>query len=191
MSDVSSNAVHVLVSNSTIPPQMPVLEKAKSQAPSMPVVVDEVKLKEQAPPMPVPAAQPAQQEISNELVVPLPPLSRSQTRKAEPENMHTILSICGHALKNFGQAVISASTILLVLQKVIQAAQAISKLNGDDLKQICMDSVHWLIEHVTNVSDSEKDTLDILSEKAFSQTFDMIVAVEKIEEGCLACFCKK
>ena len=139
--------------------------------------------------VPVPVENQAQPE--NELVVPPPPLSRSQTKKAEPQNMHMILSICGHALKNFGESIISASTILLVLQKVIQAAQNISKLDGDDLKQICMDAVHWLIEHVTNLSDSEKDTLDVLSEKAFSQTFDMIVAVEKIEQGCLACFCKK
>jgi len=161
MSDVSSNAVQVTIANQTL------------SANVANVVNDKV------------------ENAENELVVPLPPLSRAQTKKVELQNMHMILSICGQALKNFGNAIISASTILLVLQKVIEAAQAISKLNGDDLKQICMDSIHWLIEHITNLSDAEKDTLDVLSDKAFSQTFDMIVAVEKVEQGCMACFSKK
>lgn len=120
----------------------------------------------------------------SELVVPPPPLSRAQTKKVNPMHLHMILSICGHALKSFGELVISASNILLLLQKIITAAKALSNLNGDDLKQICLDSIHWLIEHQTNLSDDDKNSLDVLSENAFSQAFDLIM---DMEAGCLSC----
>lgn len=124
----------------------------------------------------------------DELVVPLPPLTRSQTKKPDPMNLHMVFSICGKSLKEFGNAKLSASTILLLLQKIIKVAKDITKLKGDDLKQISLESIHWLIENQKSLSDSEKDLLDVLSENAFSQTFDMIV---ELESGCFSfCFGK-
>ena len=127
-------------------------------------------------------------DIHDELVVPLPPLTRSQTKKPDPVNLPMVLSICGQALQQFGNGMLSASTIFLLLQKIIKVAKDITKLKGDDLKKIALDSIHWLIEHQKSLSDSEKDLLDVLSENAFSQAFDMIV---QLESGCLSfCFGK-
>jgi hypothetical protein len=119
-------------------------------------------------------------DLSNSLVVP-PPLHRQQT--IQQKNLSMILSVNGEALQKFGDKQLSAGTILVLLGHIITAAQKLFKLKGDDLKQVALDSIHWLIDHSKYLSDEEKSTLDLLSETVFPQAFDMLTSVS----GC-SCF---
>ena len=115
-------------------------------------------------------------DLSNSLVVP-PPLHRQQT--IQSKNLSMILSVNGEALKIFGDKPISSTTILVLLSHIIIASQKLFKLKGDELKQLSLDSIHWLIEHSKYLSDEEKTTLDLLSETVFPQTFDMLTSASR------------
>ena len=122
---------------------------------------------------------------SNILVVPTDPLPRSATIK-QPTNLGLILSICGEALKHFGDQPINGVKILILIQHVIIAVKKLTKLNEEDQKKLVMDAVHWLIENQKGLTDEEKNTLDILSETVFIQAIEIL----SNDTNCF-CFSKK
>lgn len=125
--------------------------------------------------------------VSTELVVP-PPLTRTITI-TQPKNLGLILSICGEALKTYGNQDITSTNILLLLQHIVAAVNKITNLSVEEKKQIALDAIHWLIDNQKGISDEEKTTLDLLSTTIFPQAVEMLSE----SKACLsfACFSKK
>ena len=120
-----------------------------------------------------------------ELIVP-PPLIKMRTKKT-PDNLALVLSVCGYALKQFGNNNINAATVLILLQKVIISVKKLTKLSEDEQKKLVLDSIQWIIENQKHLTDDEKQVLDILSETVFSQAVDLLSSGES---GCFSCFKK-
>jgi len=110
--------------------------------------------------------------VVSELIVP-PPLSRMQTKKT-PDNLALILSVCGDALHSCENQKVNASTVLLLLQKLIISVNKLTKLSKEDEKKLVLDSIEWIINNQKDLSDEDKQTLDILSETVFPQAFDLL-----------------
>jgi hypothetical protein len=121
------------------------------------------------------------------LIVPPAPLNRSLTVKP-PKNISLVLSVCGEALKTYGDQQVSAVKILVLLQHILIAVNKLTKLSEEDQKQLALDSIHWLIDHQKNLSDEEKNMLDLLSDTVFPQAIDIL---STSESGCFSCFSKK
>jgi len=126
--------------------------------------------------------------VSADLVVP-PPLTRTITLKT-PKNLSMILSICGEALKTYGDKEITSTNILILIQHIVTAANKIASVSVEEKKQIALESVHWLINHQKDLSDEEKATMDILSTTIFPQAVDMLTEY-KVCVPSFACFSKQ
>lgn len=125
-------------------------------------------------------------QASNVLVVPTNSLIRSATIQ-QPKNLSLILSICGEALKYFGDQPINSVKILILIKHTIIAVKKLTKLNEEEQKKLVMDSIHWLIDNQKGLTDEEKNTLDILSETVFTQTIELL----SLNETSCFCFSKK
>ncbi len=117
----------------------------------------------------------------NELIVP-PPLSRMQTKK-NPENISQILTVCGNALKHFGNQPISAGNVLHLVNITMRSVFKIKKLDDDERKKLVLDSIQWMIENQKGLTDEEKAILDMMAETVFHQVVDLLSE----SKGC-ACF---
>ena len=125
--------------------------------------------------------------VADALVVPAP-LSRAQTKKAQPKNLSLILSVCGKALKTFGEdRPINAVTILILLQNIIMAINKIKSLSADERKELALASIQWIIDQQKNLSDEEKDTLDLLAETIFPQAIELLSPSESCLLSCFSC----
>lgn len=129
-------------------------------------------------------------EPSDVLVVPAAPLNRSLTVK-QPKNISLVLSICGEALKTYGDQQVSAVKILILLQHILKAVNKLTKLNEEEQKQLALDSIHWLIDNQKNLSDEEKNMLDLLSETVFPQAIEILSTTKSSCVSCFSCFSKK
>lgn len=125
---------------------------------------------------------------SVELIVPSP-LPRSLTIKP-PKDLSLVLSVCGEALKMYGQQKVSAVTILVVLQHILTAINKLTKLSVEDKKELALESIQWLIDNQKDLSDDEKSTLDLLAVTVFPQAIDLL-AEETALCMSLSCFGKK
>lgn len=123
---------------------------------------------------------------SVELIVPSP-VSRSPTIKP-PKNLSLVLSVCGEALKLFGNQKLSPLTILIVLQHIIIVIEKLVKISGEEKKELAIESIQWLISQQKELSDEEKTTLDLLAVSVFPQAIDLLAA--KLPKSCLDCFGK-
>jgi hypothetical protein len=119
----------------------------------------------------------------NELIVP-PPLSRMQTKK-NPENISQILTVCGNALKHFGNQPICAGNVLHLVNITMKSVFKIKKLDDDERKKLVLDSIQWMIENQKGLTDEEKAILDMMAETVFHQVVDLLSE----SKGC-ACFSK-
>ena len=124
--------------------------------------------------------------VEIDLVVPTP-LTRAQTKTGQPKNLSLILSICGKALKMFGDKKINAVTILILLQHIIRAVEKITSLSTEERKELALASIQWLIDNQKDLTDEEKDTLDVLAETVFPQAVDLLSS----GESCFSCFKKQ
>jgi hypothetical protein len=131
----------------------------------------------------------ATSDVSNVLVVPAHPLNRSATI-VQPKNLPLILSVCGQALKKFGDQPINAVKILILIQHIIVAVKKLTKLEGEEQQKLVMDSIRWLIDNQKGLSDEEKNTLDIISETIFIQAIELLSDKESFT-SCISCFSKK
>jgi hypothetical protein len=126
-------------------------------------------------------------QVADALVVPAP-LSRAQTKKAPPKNLSLILSVCGKALKTFGDnRPINAVTILILLQNIIMAVAKIKSLSSEEQKELALSSIQWIIDQQKQLSDEEKDTLDILAETIFPQAIELLSPTESCLFSCFSC----
>ncbi len=107
------------------------------------------------------------------LIVPAPPLSRSQTITT-PKNLSLILTVCGKALKLYGENSINPGTILIVLSHIIICVKKIANLNEEEQKQLALDAIQWLINNQKGLTDEEKQTLDLLAETVFPQAVELL-----------------
>lgn len=110
------------------------------------------------------------------LVVPAP-INRSNTIKP-PQNLSLVLTVCGKALKTYGDQQISSAKILILLQHIVIAVNKLTKLSSDDQKQLALESIHWLIDHQKGLSDEEKNALDLMSEMVFPQAIELLSVAE-------------
>ena len=124
-----------------------------------------------------------------ELVVPA--MSRSATIKP-PKNLPQVLTVCGSALQLFGNRTIGPTTILFLLNDVITAVDSLSQLTSEEKKKLALDAVHWLIDSQKNLSDNEKNTLDMMSETVFPQAIQLLASGqsfrEQVKEHADSCF---
>ena len=124
--------------------------------------------------------------VQSELVVPPPPLSRSITVKP-PKDLALVLSVCGEALKVYGQTNVSAVNILIVVKHIISAVNTVAKDHVLANKKVLVsDCVHWLIDNQKNLSDDEKNTLDLLADTVLPQSIEMMEEIV----SCFSCFAK-
>jgi hypothetical protein len=126
-------------------------------------------------------------EVADILVVPSIPLQRQISIKA-PKNLSLILSICGKALKTYGDQEISTSKILILLHHILLAVSKLTQLDQEEQKQLALDSIHWLINNQNGLSDDEKQTLGLLSETVFPQAIELLSVAKT---NCFSCLCKK
>lgn len=126
-------------------------------------------------------------DTSTILVVPSNALQRQKT-VTQPKNISLILSICGQALKKYGDQEICSMKILILLQHILNAVIKLTKLSEDEQKQLALDSIHWLINNQKGLSDEEKNTLSLLSETVFPQALELLSVAKT---GCFSCLCKK
>ncbi len=125
--------------------------------------------------------------VADALVVPAP-LSRAQTKKVQPKNLAVILSVCGKALKTFGDdRPINAVTILILLQHIIMAVNKVKSLSTLERKDLALSAIQWIIEQQKNLSDEEKDTLDLLAETIFPQAIELLSPTECFLFSCFSC----
>jgi hypothetical protein len=104
---------------------------------------------------------------------------RTGTIMSPPKNLSLILSVCGEALKTYGDKKISVSTILILLQHIILSVKKLTKLNEEEKKQLVLDSIHWLIEHQQHLSVEDKQTLELLSDSIFPQVITLLTENNK------------
>jgi hypothetical protein len=140
-----------------------------------------------APTVTVTQVQSTAIDSSDILVVPSASLHRQKTLK-HPKNLSLILSVCGQALKKYGDQEICSMKILILLQHILTAVIKLTKLNEEDQKQLALDSIHWLIDNQKGLSDEEKNTLALLSETVFPQALELLSLAKT---GCFSCLCKK
>ncbi len=125
--------------------------------------------------------------VADALVVPAP-LSRAQTKKVQPKNLAVILSVCGKALKTFGdERPINAVTILILLQHIITAVNKVKSLSTLERKELALSAIQWIIEQQKHLSDEEKDTLDLLAETIFPQAVELLSPAECFLFSCFSC----
>ncbi len=125
--------------------------------------------------------------VADALVVPAP-LSRAQTKKVQPKNLAVILSVCGKALKTFGDdRPINAVTILILLQHIIMAVNKVKSLSTLERKELALSAIQWIIDQQKNLSDEEKDTLDLLAETIFPQAIELLSPTECFLFSCFSC----
>ena len=125
--------------------------------------------------------------VADALVVPAP-LSRAQTKKVQPKNLAVILSVCGKALKTFGDdRPINAVTILILLQHIIMAVNKVKALSTLEKKDLALSAIQWIIDQQKNLSDEEKDTLDLLAETIFPQAIELLSPTECFLFSCFSC----
>lgn len=124
------------------------------------------------------------------LVVPSAPLNRSLTVK-QPKNISLVLSICGQALKTYGDQQVSSVKILILLQHILVAVNKITKLSEEDQKQLALDSIYWLIDNQKNLSDEEKNMLFLLSDTVFPQAIEVLYTAKSGFFSCFSCFSNK
>ncbi len=120
------------------------------------------------------------------LIVPSAPLNRAIT-VIPPKNLAIVLSVCGEALKKYGDQPISSLKILVLLQHILVAVKKIAKLDGEEQKQLALDAIQWLINNQKGLTDEEKATLGMLSETVFPQAIELLT---EVKSGCLSCFKK-
>ena len=120
------------------------------------------------------------------LIVPSAALNRAITVK-QPKNLSIVLSVCGEALKNYGDQPISSVKILILLQHILVSVKKITTLNDEEQKQLALDSIHWLIDQQKGLTDEEKTILSMLSETVFPQAIELLTEVKL---GCMSCFTK-
>ena len=130
----------------------------------------------EAAPVPVPAPVTVD---AVELVVPA--IVRSATIKP-PQNLPQVLTVCGTALQLFGNRVIGPTTILFLLNDVISAVDQVSNLTSEQKKVLALESVHWLIDTQKNLSDNEKNILDMMSETVFPQAIQLLASGQSVRE---------
>jgi hypothetical protein len=131
-------------------------------------------------------SDPVGASTSVELIVPSP-VSRSPTLKP-PKNLSLVLSVCGEALKMYGDQKLSPISILVVLQHIIIVIEKLVKISGEEKKELAIESIHWLISQQKELTDEERTTLDLLAIAVFPQAIDLLAA--KLPKSCLDCFSK-
>ena len=124
-----------------------------------------------------------------ELIVP-PPLIRIETKKTQPKNLALVLSICGKALDTFGSDKhITSVTILILLQHIIMAINTLTKLNVEEKKDLALVCIQWLIDHQKDLTEDEKNILDLLALNAFPQVVDLLAEGGSSLKACFkSCF---
>ena len=124
--------------------------------------------------------------VPSDLVVPPPPLNRTMTVKP-PKDLALVLSVCGQALKLYGQTSVSTVNILIVLKHIISAVNIVAKdLVLADKKQLVDECAHWLIDSQKHMSDDDKNALDLLADTVLPQSLDMMQEIQ----SCFSCFHK-
>ena len=96
-------------------------------------------------------------------------------------SLSTILKICGKALEK--HTTIHRENIILIVHSVMESIEtlknlkAIGDLKGEEKKQLCVDCLHWIIDHQDNLQIEERAALHLLVDSIAPMAIDVIISV--------------
>ena len=116
-------------------------------------------------------------------------------------SLSMILKICGKAIEK--QPIIKRDNIISIVHSVMESIETLKKLKsigdlkGKEKKQLCIDCLHWLIDHQDNIELDERAALHLLIDSIAPTAIDVIISVSngitelvapKLSECFVKCF---
>lgn len=104
-----------------------------------------------------------------------------EVKENKEKNISTILKICGKALEK--HTTISRENVILIVHSVMESIETLKKLKaigdlkGEEKKQLCIDCLHWIIDHQENLDIEERAALHILIDSVAPTAIDVIISV--------------
>jgi hypothetical protein len=106
---------------------------------------------------------------------------KEKEKEKYKSSLSTILKICGKALEKHDT--IHRENIILIVHSVMESIEtlkqlkAIGDLKGEEKKQLCIDCLHWIIDHQQNLEMDERGALHLLVDSVAPTAIDVIISV--------------
>ena len=106
---------------------------------------------------------------------------KKEEKKEEKENtLEKVIALTSEIVKKHGS--ITSKNILPITHSVmelIETMKEIKEMKGAQKKELCMDCLHWLVDHSSDLSEEDKQTLHTLVDNVAPSAIDLLVAVSK------------
>ena len=106
---------------------------------------------------------------------------KSETDEKYKSSLSTILKICGKAIEK--HSTVKRDNIILIVHSVMESIETLKKLKsigdlkGEEKKQLCIDCLHWLIDHQESIETDERAALHLLVDSIAPTAIDVIISV--------------
>lgn len=120
-------------------------------------------------------------EVKEDLIEVKEELKEVKEEKKKEKNISTILKICGKALEK--HTTIRRENVIQIVHSVMESIETLKKLKaigdlkGEEKKQLCIDCLHWIIDHQENLEIEERAALHLLVDSIAGTAIDVIISV--------------